>query len=101
MLKRAALNPGEIRMTEEAIKIADIQTMVVKKAYPDKEVYLLGKVKPDERNIAELTARYGGRIEKLYVDFTGEKVRKGEKLASSLFPCLAYCAKRIDGSHKL
>jgi Cu(I)/Ag(I) efflux system membrane fusion protein len=34
---------------------------------PEKAVFLLGKVKPDERNVAALTARFGGRIEKLYV----------------------------------
>ncbi len=93
--EEAALNPDELRMTEEAVKIADIQTMIVKKAYPDKEVYLLGKVSPDERNIAELTARYGGRIEKLYVDFTGEKVRKGEKLASVYSPALLTAQKEL------
>ena len=39
----AAVSPDEIQMTDAAMKIADIQTMMVKKAYPDKEVYLLGE----------------------------------------------------------
>jgi len=86
--EEAAVSPNEIHMSEEAIKIADVQTMVVSKAYPDKAVYLLGKVRPDERNIAELTARYGGRIEKLYINFTGQTVKKGEKLASIYSPVL-------------
>jgi len=86
--EEAAVSPDEIQMSEEALKIADVQTMIVRKAYPDKEVYLLGKVKPDERNIAELTARYGGRIEKLYINFTGQSVKEGEKLASIYSPAL-------------
>ena len=86
--EEAAVSPDEIQMSEEAIKIADVQTMIVGKAYPDKEVYLLGKIKPDERNIAELTARYGGRIEKLYINFTGQTVKQGEKLASIYSPAL-------------
>lgn len=88
-------SPGEVTMTETAMKIADIQTMVVRKANPDKEVYLLGKVKPDERNIAELTARYGGRIETLFVNFTGQNVRKGEKLATIYSPALITAQKEL------
>jgi Cu(I)/Ag(I) efflux system membrane fusion protein len=91
----AAISPDEIQMTEAAMKIADIQTMVVQKAYPDKEVYLLGKVKPDERNISVLTARFGGRIEKLHVNFTGQHVNKGEKLATIYSPALVTAQKEL------
>ena len=86
---------GEIVMTDEAMKLADIQTMMVKKAYPDKEIDLLGKVKSDERNIAELTARFGGRIEKLYVNFTGQDVKKGEKLVTIYSPALVTAQKEL------
>ncbi len=90
-----AVSPDEIQMTEAAIKIADIQTMKVYKGYPGKEVYMLGKVKADERNISELTARFGGRIEKLYVNFTGQNVRKGEKLATIYSPALVTAQKEL------
>jgi len=79
-------DPNEIPMTESAMKLAQVQTYMVKKGTPEKEVYLLGKVKPDERNIAALTARFGGRIEKLYVNYTGQNVSKGQKLASIYSP---------------
>ena len=88
-------SPGEIQMTESAMKIADIQTLAVAKEYPHKEMYLLGKVKPDERNIAELTARFGGRIEKLFVNFTGQDVKKGEKLATIYSPALVTAQKEL------
>lgn len=89
------MNPNEIQMSEEAIKLAEIQTMIVKKDYANKEVYLLGKVKPDERNIAELTARFGGRIEKLFVNFTGQNVTKGDKLATIYSPELVTAQKEL------
>ena len=79
-------DPNEIQMTESAMKLAEVQTYIVEKGAPEKAVHLLGKVKPDERNIATLTARFGGRIEKLYVSFTGENVSKGQKLASIYSP---------------
>ncbi len=77
---------NEIQMTESAMKLAEVQTYIVERGTPEKEVYLLGKVKPDERNIATLTARFGGRIEKLYVNYTGQYVSKVQKLASIYSP---------------
>ena len=93
--QEAAVSPNEIQMTDAAMKIANIQTMVVHKAYPDKKVYLLGKIQPDERNIAELTARFSGRIEKLYVNFTGQRMAKGDKLATIYSPQLITAQKEL------
>ena len=58
-------------------------------------MYLQGKVHADERNIAELTARFGGRIEKLFVNFTGQNVSKGEKLATIYSPELVTAQKEL------
>ncbi|MCK4921199.1 MAG: efflux RND transporter periplasmic adaptor subunit, partial [Bacteroidales bacterium] len=82
------IDQNEIVMTESAAKLADIQTLIVSTGTPQKSVYLQGKVQADERNIAELTARFGGRIEKLFVNFTGQNVQKGDKLASIYSPDL-------------
>jgi len=90
-----SVNPNEIEMSESAMKLAEIQTMPVRKDYSNKEVYLLGKVKPDERNIAELTSRFGGRIENLFVNFTGQNVSKGEKLATIYSPELVTAQKEL------
>ena len=81
-------DPNEIQMTRSAMKLADVQTFTVKREAPEKLVRLQGKVKADERNIAALTARFGGRIEKLYVNYTGQNVKKGQKLASIYSPDL-------------
>jgi Cu(I)/Ag(I) efflux system membrane fusion protein len=89
------ISADEIQMTEAAMKIADIQTITVKKEYPNKEISLLGKVKPDERRISELTARFGGRIENLYVNFTGQEVNRGEKLATIYSPALVTAQKEL------
>jgi len=90
-----ATDPNEIQMSESAIKLAEVQTVRVKKGIPDKSVFLLGKVKADERNIAQLTARFGGRIEKLYVNFKGQNVKKGEKLASIYSPDLITAQREL------
>lgn len=88
-------DPNEIVLSESAAKLAEIQTTIVTSGIPQKSIYLQGKVQADERNIAELTARYGGRIEKLFVNFTGQHVRKGEKLATIYSPDLITAQKEL------
>jgi Cu(I)/Ag(I) efflux system membrane fusion protein len=89
------VDPNEIVMTESAAKLASIQTMRVEKGIPEKSVYLQGKIEADERNIAELTARFGGRIEKLFVNFTGQNVKKGDKLATIYSPGLVTAQREL------
>lgn len=94
------LGAGEIRMSNEAMKIAEVQTSLVEKTTPYKEVYLPGKVKADERQIASITSRFSGRIEKLYVSFTGQKVRKGTRLATIYSPDLVTAQKELFEAKK-
>ncbi len=95
------VTPDEIQMGESAVKLADIQTAVVTKGTPEKSLSLSGKVKPDERNISELTARFGGRIEKLHVNYTGQNVVKGQKLATIYSPELVTAQKELLEAVKL
>ncbi len=88
-------DPNEIQMTQSAMKLAEVQTYKVRYGAPENSVYLLGKVKADERNIATLTARFGGRIEKLYVNYTGQQVSKGQKLASIYSPDLITAQREL------
>ena len=62
-------NPNDIVLTESAAKLAEIQTMVIRKGTADKQIYLQGKIQADERNIAEMTARFG-RITSYNVCYT-------------------------------
>ena len=67
-------NPDELQLSEEAIALAQIQTIKVVYDIPVKELYLFGKVAPNERSYAQITARFSGRIEKLYINYTGQSV---------------------------
>lgn len=89
------IDPDHIQMTASAKKLADIQTTVVRRRSPKKTLYLQGKVHPDERRISELTARFGGRIEKLFISFTGQNVKKGEKLATIYSPELVTAQREL------
>jgi len=80
--------PAELKMTEEAIQLANIQTTKVAKADPVKEIRLTGKVQVDERKVYTQPSHFPGRIEKLYVEFQGEYVQKGQVIASIYSPNL-------------
>ncbi|MBK3517018.1 efflux RND transporter periplasmic adaptor subunit [Carboxylicivirga marina] len=88
-------DPNEVVMSEAAAKLAEIQTSVVAIGEPNKSIYVQGKLHVDERRIAELTARFGGRIEELFVNFTGQEVRKGQKLATIYSPNLVSAQREL------
>ncbi|MBI4929218.1 MAG: efflux RND transporter periplasmic adaptor subunit [Bacteroidetes bacterium] len=86
---------NKIQMSESAMKIAEVQTTIIQKSSPGKEIRLPGKVKSDERKIAVITSRFAGRIEKLFVNFTGQNVQQGEKLATVYSPDLITAQKEL------
>ncbi len=88
-------DPNEIQLSPEAAALAQIQTTPVRLASPVKELHLFGKIQPDERSYAQITARFRGRIEKLYINFTGQSVKKGEKLATIYSPDLITAQKEL------
>jgi len=88
-------SPNEVPMSDAAMKLAEIQTYVVKLEHPEKELRLLGKVKADERLMYSQTSHVPGRIEKLFINFTGEKVKKGQKLATIYSPKLITAQKEL------
>lgn len=94
-LSENKMGETEFSMSEEAVALANIQTSPVQKAVPEKELRLQGKIKPDETELSLITARYSGRLEKLYVDYTGAEVQKGQKLASIYSPELITAQKEL------
>jgi Cu(I)/Ag(I) efflux system membrane fusion protein len=82
------LGPRTLEMTETAAALAEIRTTPVRRMVVDNEVRLVGKVAYDETRYRTISAWVGGRIDTLFVDFTGTSVRKGEKLVSLYSPDL-------------
>jgi membrane fusion protein, copper/silver efflux system len=82
----SAIDPDAIHMTRDATQLANVLTTVVTKQKAVKEVRLYGKVQADERLFQSQTSHLPGRIERLYVNFTGEPVIKGQALAEIYSP---------------
>ncbi len=92
---------GSVMMSREAAALADIKTSVVRRTKPVKTIYLQGKVETDESEMAEISSRFGGRIEKLHISFTGEHVNKGEKLATLYSPELVNAQRELLEAYTL
>jgi len=66
-------DPNALQMTENAMKLANIQTMIVGSKEASKELRLNGKVQIDERKLYAQSTHIPGRIEQLSINFTVKK----------------------------
>lgn len=82
------LGPRTLRMTATAMKLAEIQTAPVERMSVAHEVSMVGKIAFDETRLAHLTAWVGGRLDRLFVDYTGVRVRKGDHMVEIYSPTL-------------
>ncbi|MFD1094134.1 efflux RND transporter periplasmic adaptor subunit [Salegentibacter chungangensis] len=96
------LSAEEFKMTENAMSLANIQTSVIgnANAAPGK-ISLSGKIRENEEANAVQSSHVGGRIENLYVAYTGEKVNRGQLLASVYSPDLVAAQQELLTASKL
>ncbi len=77
-----------LRLSERAVALMAIQTAPVQRREAHTEVRLPGRVAVDETRRSVVAAWFAGRIDRLYVDFVGTRVRVGEHLAEMYSPQL-------------
>jgi Cu(I)/Ag(I) efflux system membrane fusion protein len=88
---------NEIKMTENAMALANIQTTIVGNVSGTDEntIQLSGKIMANEEANAVQASYFEGRIEKLNVNFTGEEVRRGQLLATIYAPTLVAAQQEL------
>ncbi|MEQ8577987.1 MAG: efflux RND transporter periplasmic adaptor subunit [Balneola sp.] len=79
-------NPNELTMSLAAMKLAEIETSVLRSGNPVSTIYLPGKVMPDQNKVSSVTSHSAGRVINLYVDYVGAFVKEGQKIASLYSP---------------
>ena len=105
--ENAETSPRELRLTESAIALANIQTSKVQSASTNQGLSLNGKLTYDERATHSQTTHFGGRIERLYKNYEGEAIQKGEIIARIYSPELVAAqeellqAKKVQESNPL
>lgn len=75
-------------MSEKAKKLAEVATTLVRRQQTNVTVRMVGLVVEDETRFAALTARVDGRLEEIYINFTGETVRRGDPMVKIWSPTL-------------
>lgn len=79
---------AELAKLAELEKRAGIETEPVKHRELFKEVRAVGKLDYNEGRVAVISARIAGRVDRIYADFTGIQVKKGDHLVDIYSPDL-------------
>lgn len=82
------LGEREIKLSKTAEKLANIEAMPVIRKEFYFPVQMVGKISLDETRSKKITSRYAGRLDRLFVDYTGVQVKKGEHLFEIYSPQL-------------
>ncbi len=84
-----------LKLSPRAIRLADIRTAPVRRDLVTVEVRMVGKVDFVESKINYITARMPGRIDKLFIDYTGIAVKKGDHMAEYFSADLMVAQKEL------
>lgn len=91
------LGLNEIRMTENAVALAGIETLTVggEQNKLSEGIRLSGKIQVNENAEAVQAAYFDGRLEGLNIKFEGAEVRKGQLLATVYAPQLVAAQQEL------
>ena len=77
-----------VSLGSNAINVINVQTEPVEKRALERTLQVAGRIESDETRLRVISAYVDGRIEKLFVNFTGAEVKAGEPLALLYSPAL-------------
>jgi len=89
------LDPDAVKMSETAMKLANVQTAVVGMSEGSESLSLTGKVMPDERLSNTQSSHVPGRVEELLVNYTGERIGKNQVIARIYSPELVTAQREL------
>ncbi len=85
-LRRISLDPRQRMLANVATTMAMYRSL-------SQDVYTVGRISYNEEAIRSVTAWFPGRVERLYINFTGETVRKGARVMAIYSPDLIQAEK--------
>lgn len=91
----ATLGPREISLTPEAAALINVEILPVQRRLLERPVRMVGKITVDETRLSYVTAYIPGRLDRLFVDYTGVEVRKGDHLAEIYSPELLVAQQEL------
>ena len=88
-------NIAGFTMTENAMKLANIQTTVIGSSDESNSIKLSGVIEANEELDAVQSSYFDGRIERLFINTTGEEIKKGQILATIYSPQLVAAQQEL------
>ena len=79
---------AQYSMSDTAKKLAEVQTAEAKREQAKVIIRMVGMVVEAEPRVAALTSRVDGRLDQIYINFTGEQVVKGQPMVKIWSPTL-------------
>jgi len=104
MEEQQGTQPGTtVQMTPTEITAAGVQVADVGTAVLHTNIDAFGRVEQPESQLAAVSAWIGGRVDKLYVQYTGEHVRRGQRVAELYSPEVATALEeyRLAQEHRV
>ena len=77
-----------IMLSSDKMQLIGVRTAVAAYRSLDRQIRTVGKVEVDETRLAFVNTKVSGWVKKLYVNFTGDRVEKGQPLLSIYSPDL-------------
>lgn len=84
-----------LTLSEHARAMARVETVAAERRPVTHEIRALGKVQFNEAALSVINSRVEGYVERLYVDFTGVTVRKGDHLVDIYSPDLVVAQREL------
>jgi RND family efflux transporter MFP subunit len=84
----AKMPPGTVTISPEKQVLAGVRTAVVDRKPLVREIRTTAQIVADETRIAHIHVKVAGYIDKVYVDFVGQLVKKGQPLFTLYSPDL-------------
>lgn len=83
-----------VQLTDEEQKAIGVQTEEVRRRTITRPILAVGRVEEAETRLSTISARVAGRIDKLFLDFTGQAVARGQAVA------LIYSPELVSGAQE-
>ncbi|MHC4983036.1 MAG: efflux RND transporter periplasmic adaptor subunit [Planctomycetota bacterium] len=97
---QAAQDRRKITFSTAAAALMDVETVAVERKSVTAEVRMVGNIDYDETRVAYITAWVPGRLDRLFVDYTGIPVRKGDHMVEIYSPELLSAQEEFLQAHK-
>jgi Cu(I)/Ag(I) efflux system membrane fusion protein len=82
----AVAGHATVEMGADELRLAGLRTTVARSGSLARALRTVGEVKADETRVSQVHTRISGWVERLFVSFTGQAVRRGQPLLSIYSP---------------